>query len=118
MPAGIAHGLQFGVPASFLFDEVIFDSDDAFRGPENALPIRHALAEQNLVAFVGIARPVFTMDGPNASRVGWNPGHTIAARFEASGHVKLQHHGRLGVGGQNLYGTANLEFLPVASCCS
>src|SRR5579859_1827855 len=89
--------LHLWEPASFLFDEIILNAANALRSLEDSLPIRLSLPEQNLVALIGIRRPVFTMDGPNASRVGSDPGHRIGSPLDACAHIELQHHGRLRV---------------------
>src|SRR5208282_324897 len=105
-------GFQFWKSAALLFDEVVFGSTHALRGLEDSLPIRLALAKQNLVALVWL-RPVFTMDGPNAPRVGSNPRHRIRSRLHARSHVQLQHDGRLCVLSQNLHGTLAADGPPL-----
>jgi hypothetical protein len=38
-------GVQLGIAAAFLFDEIIFDASAVFRRLKNRFPIRNAFAE-------------------------------------------------------------------------
>src|ERR1035438_1565385 len=98
----LARRFELRVPASLLLDEVILDAANTLSGLEDALPIRLPFPEQGLVADAGVRRPVFTMDGANASRVGSDPCDRVGTGLQASSHVLLQHHRGLRVLGDNL----------------
>src|ERR1700737_3754319 len=89
--------IQFGKPAAFLFDQVVFRSARALRGRENVSPVRGALTEQNRISLRGVWGPILAMQRTNSPRICTNPGDWVRSGLQASAHIQLQHDRRFRV---------------------
>src|SRR5207237_92626 len=61
-------GFEFGKAAAFLLEEIKFDSTTLLGGSKDTLPVGTALAEQDLVAFGRIGRPVLQVKRPDPAK--------------------------------------------------
>src|SRR5580693_471211 len=102
-PQTLARGFQLGELTSLLFNQVILDTAASLGGLEDSLPVGYAFPEQDLVPFGRIRRPVFTMDGANAPRVGSDPRHRVGTPLQTSSHIQLQHDRGFRVPGKNIH---------------
>ena len=102
------HRLERWIGAALLFDQVVLDAV-LLRRPENILPRRHAPAEQHLVSFVRVRRPILAMHRLYAPGIGVDPGNGVRPGFDASAHIQLQHHVLPRVRRQNFHGPLSLD---------
>src|SRR6266545_1273684 len=86
----VLHGVEFGKPAALLLDQVVFHSPHALGSSEYVCPGRDAFGKQNLVSLARLGRPVFAVDGADASGIGLDPRYRVGACFQTRTDIELQ----------------------------
>src|SRR5260370_8719754 len=86
-----AHGIEFGKPAAFLFDQVILDATGDFGRFKNIFPLCGAFSKQNRVTLCRFCGPVLEMERADCARFRANPANGILAGPQTRAPIPTDH---------------------------